>query len=115
VAGSFLSWVEAEIPAVGVRTGTGWRNIHGNMAHGPWLAALGALMVIAGAVAVFRVRSRGWSAVGLLAALGAAAFVGYEVVDIRGATGGIITSLGAGIWVMLAGAVLGVIGAAMTA
>jgi hypothetical protein len=111
VAGTFMDWVHADIVGAGIHAGSGWSNVQGQVGDGPVIAILGAALAVAGAV-MFAVglRTRG-RVLTLFIALGAAAMVVYEYVDLTRHRVGITTTLQAGVWVMAAGSALGLIGA----
>ncbi len=110
VAGSFADWVRADIRSEGILDGTGWRNVHGNVAHGPWLAAMGVVIVVVGATFVvgFRSRAARWAGIGL--GIAAIALGVYEIVDIATAPASINASIQPGLPMCLAGALVGLIG-----
>jgi hypothetical protein len=110
VAGTFADWVRADLSGIGIRTGTGWENIRGHVADGPVIAALAAVVVIVGMTFVFDLQSRMARAAGIVATLAVIAFSIYEIADIEASRQGIDTSLQGGVWVMVAGAVLALVG-----
>jgi hypothetical protein len=114
VAGTFADWVRANLLGVGIRTGTGWENIRGHVADGPLIAAVAAVVVIVGMTFVFDLDSRIARAAGIVASLAVLAFSIYEIADIEATRRGVETSLQAGIWVMVAGAVLALVGLLVT-
>jgi hypothetical protein len=114
VAGTFADWVRADVLGVGIRSGTGWENIRGHVADGPVIAAIAAVVVIVGMTFVFDLESRIARAAGIVAALAVIAFSIYEIADIEASRQGVDTSLQAGIWVMVAGALLALVGLLVT-
>jgi hypothetical protein len=114
VAGTFADWVMADVRGVGVRTGTGWQNIRGHVADGPVIAAIALVIVIVGMTFVFDLQSRVARAAGIVASLAVVAFAVYEIADIEATRQGVDTSLRAGIWVMVGGAVLALVGLVVT-
>jgi hypothetical protein len=115
VAGSFADWVRADISTVGIREGTGWRNVNGDVAHGPWFAAMGAVLVIIGACYLVGLRPK---LVRWLAAALAIASVGlaiYELYDITDKVPGVVTSVQPGLWIVIVGAVVALAGVLATA
>jgi hypothetical protein len=115
VAGSFMDWVHADIVGLGLRAGSGWSNVQGNLGDGPVIALLGALLVVAGSLA-WALGPAVWrSIVGLVVAIGAGGIVAYEISDLTKARAGITTTLQVGIWVMLGSAVVALIGAIVVA
>ncbi len=112
VTGSFLPWVRAEIRGHGVRVGTGWENVAGDVAHGPWFVLIGAVVVFAG---LFALLSRSWKVrwLGAVGALAATVLAVTEMLDITSPGRGVTTHLLAGPWVMLAGGLVALLGAAL--
>jgi hypothetical protein len=115
VAGSFMDWVHADIVGVGLRAGTGWSNVQGRLGDGPIIALLGALLVIAGSLAWALGPALWRSLVAILTAIVAGGIVGYEISDLTKDRVGITTTLQAGVWVMVAGAALALVGAVVVA
>ncbi len=115
VAGSFMDWVHADIVGVGVRAGSGWSNVQGNVADGPVIALLGAVLVIAGSLAWALGPALWRSIVAIVVALAAAGVVVYEINDLTKDRVGITTTLQAGVWVMAAAAALAFVGAVVVA
>ena len=110
VAGTFAGWVRAEIIGEGIRNGSGWRNVHGEVAHGPWIATLGTVVVSVGAVAlVARVGRFRWFAA--LASAGALALGVLEMVDIANPGPGVSAQLLGGLWAVVVGGGLALVGA----
>jgi hypothetical protein len=103
VAGSFADWVRADISTIGIREGTGWRNVNGNVAHGPWFAAMGAVLVVLGACYVVGLRPARARWAGVLVALAAIGLAIYEIVDITRAVTGVSTKLQPGLWIIIVG------------
>jgi hypothetical protein len=81
VVGSFLPWVTADILSMGIRTGSGWVNVQGNLSYGPALATVGTVLVIL-ALFEWQQRTRGarWFAVAAL--LAGAVVLTLQYVDV---------------------------------
>ena len=107
IAGSYGDWVRADVLGVGLVNGSGWENVRGHLADGPVFAALGLVLVLVGATMMFGFASRVGKALGALSALGAVGGTIYEIVDITSAGR---AELLAGPWIMLTGAVVGLLG-----
>ncbi len=115
VAGSFLDWVQADIVGEGIRVGSGWSNVSGEIADGPLIAGLGAIVAIWGAITLAASITGRWVLAGFVAAGAATAVVVFEIVDLTSPTGGVETELQAGVWVMVAGCALALVGAVIAA
>ena len=109
VAGSFLDWVRADIVGEGIVFASGWANVSGSVADGPMIAALGALVVVWGAVTLAGPITGRWVIAGFVASGSATAVVVYELIDLTTPGPGIQTELRAGVWVMVAGCAVGLI------
>ena len=114
VAGSFSDWVRADISGRGIREGTGWRNVYGHLAHGPWFAALGAVVVVIGATYVVGLVPRFARWLGVLAAVAAGGLAAYEIHDITTKVAGVTTKLEPGLPIVIAGAVIAILGCLLT-
>lgn len=106
VAGSFAGWVRADIIGEGIRDGSGWRNVQGEVADGPWFAVLGAVLVLVGMFALFGFVGR-WRWTAAAAGIGAVVLGIVEVLDITSPGPGVTTELLGGLWVVIAGGALG--------
>ena len=102
VAGTFAGWVRAEITGAGMANGSGWRNVHGEVAHGPWIATLGAVVVFVGVVALLTWAGR-WRWLAVLASVGALALGVLEMVDIANPGPGVRARLLGGLWAVVVG------------
>jgi hypothetical protein len=115
VAGSFMDWVHADIVGVGLRAGSGWSNVAGNVGDGPVIAVMGALLVVAGSLA-WAIGPALWrNLVAILVAFAAGGVVAYEIADLTKARVGITTTLQAGIWVMVVSVAVALVGAIVVA
>jgi hypothetical protein len=110
IAGTFADWVRADLRGVGIVIGTGWENIRGNVGDGPVIALLALVVVAVGAAMVVALTPRVVRAVGVVAALAALGMAVYEIVDIATAPASLDASLRVGPWVMVGGAVVGLVG-----
>ena len=104
VLGTFLGWVRADIPGVGIRAGNGWNDVYDHASFGPGLTFAALVAAVLAAVAVGGYRTwivRGPAILASLVALGLAI---YQQVDIGHPGAGVTASRGPGLWVMIAGA-----------
>jgi hypothetical protein len=115
VAGSFMDWVHADIVGVGLRAGSGWSNVEGNLGDGPLIALLGALLVIAGSLAWALGPALWRSVVAIVVVIAAGGVVAFEISDLTKTRVGITTTLEAGIWVMVGGVLFALVGAIVVA
>jgi hypothetical protein len=114
VAGSFADWVRADISTLGIREGTGWRNVNGNVAHGPWFAALGAVLVVIGACFLVGLRPRIARVVGTVLGLVAIGLAIYEIYDITRKVTGVTATVQPGLWIVIVGAGVALLGLVAT-
>jgi hypothetical protein len=110
IAGTFADWVRADLRGIGIVIGTGWDNVRGNVGDGPVIALLGLAVVAIGAALAVGLAPRVLRLVGIAAAVGALGTAIYEIVDITTAPSSLDASLRVGPWVMVAGAVVGIVG-----
>ena len=111
VAGTFLDWVRADIVGEGIHMGSGWSNVSGSVADGPLIAACGALVAVWGAITIAGSITARWVLAGFIASGAATAFVVYEIIDLATPSPDVQTELQIGVWVMVAGCALGLLGA----
>jgi len=110
VGASFADWVEADLRGVGIRRGSGWENVQGQVAHGPWFAALGGVVAIVAALVVAQRAGRSrW--LGLGAAMAALGLSVVEVVDLSNPGSGVTAEVLPAIWVLVGAAVVAVLAA----
>jgi hypothetical protein len=115
VAGTFLDWVRADIVGEGIHMGSGWSNVSGSVADGPLIAACGALVAVWGAITIAGSITGRWVLAGFIASGAATAFVAYEIIDLATPSPDVQTELQIGVWVMVAGCALGLLGALIAA
>ena len=109
VASSWMTWVTADIRGAGLRNGNGWQNVYGNLSLGPIVALIGLAVAVASALVAVDVARRGSRAVLAVGCVAAVGLLIWELVDISTPGRGVTSSIGAGIWTMLAGSILAVI------
>ena len=103
IAGTYLTWVTADIRGLGIRAGSGWNNVVGNVSYGP-LVAFPAALAVFGCMGLLVVGwSRRWIWVIVAGLLGATAALIVQFVDISSPGRGVSAEFGVGMWVMVAG------------
>lgn len=107
---TFLPWVRADIGGVGVRTGTGWNTVRDNIGDGPILVGLAALAALSGLVILVRSGSRWVALAGAGLGLGLTGVAIFEIVDISRPGAGVTATHQLGVWLVLAGGIVVVIG-----
>ncbi len=115
VGGSFMPWVTADFLALGVRDGSGWTNVVGNVSYGPGITAVGVGICFLAVAGLLRAGGRWFRVVAGLLAFAAVGGVAAIVVDVTTPGAGVTTQLGSGVWTMGVGAALGVVGWALGA
>ena len=115
VAGSFLPWVTADFLALGVRDGSGWTNVVGNVSYGPGITAVGVGICFLAIAGLLRAGGRWFRVLEGVLALVAVGGVTAIIVDVSTPGAGVTTRLGSGVWTMIVGAVLATVGWALGA
>jgi len=109
VASSWMTWVTADIRAIGIRNGSGWHNVAGNVSLGPAVAAAGVAVSLGAALTAADVARRFALVLMAVGTVASAGLVAWEIIDISTPGPGVVTSIGSGIWAMLGGTVVAVV------
>ncbi len=110
VTGSFLPWLTADLTGLGLRQGSGWSNVFGNLSYGPAVAVSGAaicFLAIAGLLRLGGLLQRVIAGVAILGALGVTVAV---IVDLATPGAGVGVEVEPGVPVMVASVVVSGVG-----
>jgi len=115
VAGSFLPWLTADLTGLGIRQGSGWSNVFGNLSYGPAIAGCGAVVCFLAVLGLMRLGGRAQRIVAALATIVAAGVLVAVVVDLATPGPGVDVTISSGVLVMVVGCALAAVGWALGA
>ncbi len=115
VTGSFLPWLTADLTGLGMRQGSGWSNVFGNLSYGPAVAVCGAAVCFLALAGLLRLGGRFQRIIAGIAILGALGVVVAVIVDLATPGPGVGVDVEVGVPVMVASILLGAAGWAMGA
>jgi hypothetical protein len=113
--GTFVPWATVDMEGFGARTGNGWRNVLGGTGWGPLILGLALVIAVGLAAPLARVRPGGIARVAVGASVLAVLAVGVQFVEILRPHDEFDVQIGMGLFVLLSGALLALVGSLLAA